>query len=155
ASDERTCGMKKTATWLILALVMLCAGQAFAGSINEIVLGGSTGAPIKFTGTGGGQFDVTLNIQNLLAQGFGTLSSSGFYSIVNNGATVFSNGSCGTGCFMLGQSGPISFKYGSTAGSGDLLTGNLYLTNIVQTAQGGGIFNDQLVINLVVTGGDL
>jgi len=91
----------------------------------------------------------------LLASGFGSLSSSGFYSISNSGSTIFSNGSCGSGCFMLGESGPLAFKYGSSAGGSDLLTGNLFFTDIVQSAMGGGIFNDSLVINFVVTGGDL
>ena len=36
-----------------------------------------------------------------------------------------------------------------------MLTGNLYFSDIVQSAMGGGIFNDSLVINFVVTGGDL
>jgi hypothetical protein len=93
---------------------------------------------------------------NLAAFGTGTLSSGpGFYSIVNAGAMVTSGASCGTGCYLLNQSGPIAFKYGSTAGAGDLLTGQLYLTDISQTALGGGVFNDQLVINFVATGGDL
>jgi hypothetical protein len=56
---------------------------------------------------------------------------------------------------MLNQSGPISFKYGSTAGAGDLLTGQLFLTDIAQTAMSGGVFNDSLVINFVATGGTL
>jgi hypothetical protein len=68
---------------------------------------------------------------------------------------ITSGASCGTGCYLLNQTGPISFKYGSSAGAGDLLTGQLYLTNISQTALGGGVFNDQLVINFVATGGDL
>jgi hypothetical protein len=141
---------------LLLAVMLLfvCSAPAFAGS--EIILGSSTGAPVKFTGTGGGNFSVNFNIMNLSAFGTGTLTSGpGFYSIVNGGASIFSNGGCGTGCFMLGQSGPLAFKYGSTAGAGDLLTGQLYLTDIVQTALGGGIFNDQLVINFIATGGSL
>jgi hypothetical protein len=150
--------MKKLVLAVLAALVLLlCSAPAFAG--NEIVLGSSTGAPIKFVGTGHNgshDFSVTFNINNLLATGFGTLSSSGFYSITNSGSSLFSTGAgCGSGCFMLGQNGPLAFKYGSTPGASDLLTGQLYFTDIVQTAMGGGIFNDALVINFVVTGGDL
>jgi hypothetical protein len=145
--------MKRTHLVLLAAVLLLvCAAPAFAG--NEIVLGSSSGNPIKFVGTGGGNFKVNFNIVNLVATGFGTLSSSGFYSIVNNGATVTSGGSCGSGCFMLNQTGPLLFKYGSLPGGSDLLTGNLVLTDLVQTG-GSGVFNDQLVINFTATGGDL
>jgi hypothetical protein len=141
---------------LVAALLFMCTVPAFAGNVNEIVLGSSSGSPIKFTGTGGGGFSVNINIVNLTAFGTGTLSSGpGFYSIVNAGAMINSGASCGSGCYLLNQSGPISFKYGSTPGGSDLLTGQLYLTNISQTALGGGVFNDQLVINFVATGGDL
>jgi hypothetical protein len=147
--------MRKTSlSWVAALVVLACSLPAFAGS--EISLLGSAGAPIKFTGTGGGAFTVTFNITNLAAFGTGSLTSGpGFYSIVNNGATVTSGASCGSGCFMLNQTGPLSFKYGSTAGASDLLTGNLFLTDIVQTAMGGGVFNDSLVINFVATGGSL
>jgi hypothetical protein len=138
------------------AILMLCALPVFAGQVNEIVLGASTGTPVKFIGTGGGNFTVNLNISNLTAFGTGSLSSGpGFYSIVNGGATIQNGAPCGTGCYVLSQSGPISFKYGSTAGAGDLLTGQLFLTDIAQTAMSGGVFNDSLVINFVATGGTL
>lgn len=146
--------MRKFSLGLLASVLLLvCAVPAFAG--NEIVLGSSSGAPIKFIGTGGGNFDINFNIQNLVATGFGTLASSGFYSIASAGTLIQSTGSCGSGCYMLGQSGPLAFKYGSTAGANDLLTGNLTFNSIAQTAMGGGVFNDQLVINFTVTGGDL
>jgi hypothetical protein len=145
---------KISLAWIGALAVLACSLPAFAGS--EISLLGSSGAPIKFTGTGGGGFTVSFNILNLAAFGTGTLTSGpGFYSIVNSGAVVSSGGSCGSGCFMLNQTAPLAFKYGSTAGAGDLLTGNLFLTDIVQTAMGGGVFNDSLVINFVATGGSL
>src|SRR5262249_26460367 len=78
-----------------------------------------------------------------------------FYSIVNNGAVVSFAGTCGTGCFLLSQTAPLSFSYGSLPGMSDLLTGNLTLVDITQTQNGSGVFNDQLVINFTVTGGDL
>ena len=154
--------MKKC--WLLtlagLIILMFCA-PAFAG--NEIYLGSSTGAPVKFTGTGsagmGGlgadNFLVNFNIVNLSATGTGSLlSGPGFYSIVNAGASVYGSSSCGTGCFTLGQSAPLAFKYGSTAGASDLLTGNLLLVELVQTGQS-GVFNDKLVVNFTATGGAL
>ena len=147
--------MRKTSLALLAALIALgCSLPAFAG--NEISLLASSGAPIKFTGTGGGNFDVTFNIVNNGAFGTGSLASGpGFYSIVNAGAVVYSQGSCGSGCYMLGQTGPLNFSYGSSPGMGDLLTGTLTLVDISQTAMGGGVFNDQLVINFVATGGSL
>jgi len=147
--------MRKTSlAWFAALVVFACSLPAFAGS--EISLLGSSGSPIKFTGTGGGAFTVNFNVLNLSAFGTGTLTSGpGFYSIVNNGAVVTSSTSCGPGCFMLNQTAPLAFKYGSTAGASDLLTGNLFLTDIVQTAMGGGVFNDSLVINFVATGGSL
>jgi len=146
--------------WLVLlgvVVLLVGAAPAFAGTINEIVLGGTGFGPVKFTGDGvGNSFVVNFNIQNVVATGFGTLNSSGFYSIVQNGATVHNvPGNCGTGCFMLSQSGPLAFSYGSAPNMNDLLTGDLQLISISQTAMGGGIFNDQLIINLTVTGGSL
>jgi hypothetical protein len=148
--------MKRIWALTVVSLVLAFSSLAFAGPINQIVLGGSSGAPVKFTGTGGGGFNVTFNVLNLGAQGFGTLDSSGFYSIVNNGSVVSFAGTCGTGCFLLHQTGPLAFSYGSLPGMNDLLTGNLTLVDITQTATGvGGVFNDQLVINFTVTGGAL
>ena len=54
----------------------------------------------------------------------------------------------------MNQTGPLAFKYGTLAGGSDLLTGDLWLSDIVQTG-GSGVFNDQLVINFMATGGDL
>src|SRR5215467_10934614 len=56
--------MKKLVLAILASLVLLlCSAPAFAG--NEIVLGSSTGAPIKFVGTGHPgthDFNVTFNI---------------------------------------------------------------------------------------------
>jgi hypothetical protein len=145
--------MRKIQVMLLVAMLFACT-SAFAGPINQIVLGGSAGSPVKFTGTGMGNFNITFNVQNLFASGSGTLSSTGFYSIVNAGSVVSSAGSCGSGCYMLSQTGPLAFSYGTNPGGNDLLTGNLYLVSISQTPNG-AIFNDQLVINFTVTGGSL
>jgi len=145
---------------LRVLIVVLCTAPAFAGPINEIVLGSSPpngkGAfPVQFTGTGGGAFTVNFDILNLAATGYGMLHSSGFYSIVNNGAVLQSNGTCGLNCWMLTQSAPLLFTYGSHQNTDNLLIGNLTFTDIVQTALGGGLFNDSLVVNFTVTGGSL
>ena len=140
-----------------VVILFVCAAPAFAGTINQIVLGGTGFGPVRFTGDAvGNSFLVNFNIQNVSAAGFGTLASTGFYSIVQNGATVHNvPGDCGAGCFMLGQSAPLLFSYGSTSGMSDLLTGTLQLVSISETPMGGGIFNDQLMINFTVTGGSL
>jgi len=165
-ASERNCAMRRASlVSVVVALVLLCVASAYAGSVNEIVLGGSSGAPIKFTGTGtGGQgglgannFSVNFNIQNLLANGSGTLFSSGYYSIVNAGASIYGlSSSCGGGSctFMLGETSPMMFTYGSAPGGSDLLIGQLYLVDLTQTGTN-GVFNDQLVINFVATGGSL
>ncbi len=148
--------MRKACLMLVgVVLLLLCVAPAFAGTINQIVLGGSSGSPVSFTGTGGGGFNVVFNIQNLVANGTGTLLSTGFYSIVNDGADIRNAGSCGPGCFMLSQGSSALFSYGSTPNMGDLLTGTLMFTSIVQTAGSGGIFNDSLMVNFTVTGGSL
>lgn len=156
--------MKKFSAVVLASLAFLvCSLPAFAGSINDISLNAVNGNPIKFTGTGPGStkgnFHVTFNILNGNATGFGTLASSGYYSIVNNGAVVSNAGapSCvGTSCtYMLSQTGPLSFTYGSTPGTSDLLSGDLQLVDISQTAMQGGVFNDSLVINLTNLSGSL
>jgi hypothetical protein len=148
--------MRKSSLALFVAGVLLiCSLPAFAGVVNEIILGTSSSSPVSFTGTGGGNFNVKFNLSNVGATGSGTLASSGFYSIMNMGSSVTSNGSCGNGCFLLTQTGPLQLKYGSTAGASDLLTGNLSLVDITQTAGNGGIFNDLLKVNFLVTGGGL
>jgi len=134
-------------------LLVVCSLPAFAG--DEIDLESSSGASIKFAGKDAGSLNVTFNTQDLVTTGFGTSASSGFYSIVNSGATVARETSCRSGCYIVNQTGAPAFRYGSTAGAGDLLTKNLFLVDIAQTDMGGGVFNDSLVINFVATGGSL
>jgi hypothetical protein len=136
-----------------LLLVAIMAVPAFAGQVNFIALGGSGGGtPVTFTGlNGGNSFSVNFNVKNLLAAGFGTMASNGFYTIQNSGAMVTSNGSCGTGCWLLSQTQGLLFKYGSTAGASNLLLGSLQLLDITQSAPTrGGIFNDNLMVNLII-----
>jgi hypothetical protein len=149
--------MRRALLWLLgVAILALCSAPAFAGSINDIVLNGSGNAtPVSFVGTGGGDFDVNFDILNLTAVGFGTLHSSGYYSIVNNGAVVMSDGTCGAGCWLLSQTMPLLFTYGTHPNGSNLLTGDLDLVDITQTALKGGIFNDALVVNFTATGGSL
>jgi hypothetical protein len=162
--------MRRPSLVVVAVIVLLGSVPAFAGS--EISLLGSTGSPIKFIGTGSGgtgglgthNFSVNFNIVNLTAFGTGSLASGpGFYSIVNAGASVYgvSSTNGGSACtatgpctFTLGQSAPLSFSYGSSTGGNDLLTGELSLVSLSQTGTN-GVFNDQLVINFVATGGAL
>jgi hypothetical protein len=141
-----------------IAILALCAGPAFAGTIDtsdQITLGPTPQTSFVFTGTTGG---FSLNLAGVMgvAVGQGSLASSGHYSISQNGASITSGTSCGTGCFTLNQSAPVLFKYGSTATNGSLLTGNLELVSINQTASTkSGVFNEALVVDLTVTGGSL
>ena len=142
-----------------LAILALCAAPAFAGTIDtndQITLNPSPAKSFIFTGNGAGGF--SLNLANVIgsASGIGTLTSSGKYSINQNGATINSAGSCGTGCFNISQTGDLLFAYGSTTTNGSLLTGNLQLVSITQTpSTKSGVFNEQLVVNLTITGGSL
>ena len=141
--------MKRFAAVVSGALMcVLLVTPAFAGPVNQITLGASLAAPIHFTGTGGGNFNIAFNVLNLGASGFGTLSSTGFYSIVNSGATVSNTGSCGSMCYTLSQTGPLKFTYGSAPNTSDLLSGDLTLVDFTQTALSTGVFNNEIVINL-------
>jgi hypothetical protein len=140
--------------WLLffgVAILALCCAPAFA---DQITLGNSPNNAITFTGGGGG-FSVNFNSNATgPANGTGTLLSSGRYEVQQTGATVTAGSSCGTDCFNLNQTGNLTFLYGPVAGSGKYLTGNLQLVSISQTG-GSGIFNENLVVNLLVTAGTL
>ncbi len=147
--------MKRLSLPLLAAVILLIASvPAFAN--NEITFSTKNGNPVTFTGTGGGNFDVLFNLLNAQATGYGSLKSSGFYSIVNMGSTVSSGTSCGSGCYNLVQSGGLDFMYTSKVNEGgvDLLNGSLQLVDITQSGQG-GVFNDKLVVNFTPTGGTL
>jgi hypothetical protein len=139
------------------AILALCAVPSFAGSepntTDNITLEASPRDSFVFTGTAGG---FSLNLVDVLgnAVGEGTLASTGRYSITQpKGDTITSGTSCGSGCFNLNQAAPLTFKYGN---NGSLLTGNLELVSIDQTASGkGGVFNDSAVVDLTITGGSL
>lgn len=151
--------MRRVGLVLLGALILqLGAVSAFAGSVDRIIGKASSTTQVRFIGTGGPdghQFDMVVDLKNVVGTGYGRLRSHGFISLVNAGAHIFSSGSCGAGCFMLGQSGPLKFSYGSTRGSSDLLTGDVFLTNLVQRRRRDGTFRDRLVMNFTVTGGDL
>lgn len=154
----------------IVSFILAGAASAFAGTIDnsdQITLGASATSgktsltAIVFTGTGGGNFTVTFNTNaNGAAVGTGGvfLGTSGFYTIMQNGATVQSTGvSCGAGCFDVSTktgTGPLIFDLGSTAGGSDLLTGDLTLVDVSQSSKSGNI-NNQVLVNLMVTGGSL
>lgn len=139
---------------LAVVVLVMCSTHAFA--VNEIIFGLRGGNPVQFTGTGSGNFTVNFNLFNAVASGFGSLSSTGYYSVLNGGATINSNGSCGTGCYLLNQSSAINFMYTSLQnGNGtNLLDGSLQLIDITQSGTS-GVFNDKLVVNFTPTGGTL
>lgn len=155
--------MKRILPIFVVLAFFLVASSAFAGTIDindQITLGASHGAPntdaIDLNPTGGGAFSVTFNSNaNGAANGVGTLFSSGFYTILQNGATDNSNGlGCGGTCVNLNQSGSLLFEYGSAKGGSNLLTGNLTLVDVSQSVKTGA-FNDAFVVNLTITGGSL
>jgi hypothetical protein len=155
--------MKKALLVLCIpAIFGFCAVPSFAGSepntTDNITLAASPRNSFVFKGAVGGGF--TLSLVDVLgnAAGEGTLASTGKYSITEpKGDTISSAATgCGTGCFNLNQSAPLTFKYGSTANNGSLLQGTLELVSIDQTPSGkGGLFNDSAVVDLTITGGSL
>lgn len=140
-----------------------CIASASSVDINDqITLGQSPAASLIFTSGGSGNF--TLNLSNLsgTAVGNGTLASTGFYSILQNGASISGSlsgpcsGSPSSCTFGINQSTNLVFNYGSTAGGSDLLSGDLQLVDLTQTpSTQTGVFNEALTINLTNLSGSL
>jgi hypothetical protein len=152
--------MKTFTMGCLLGLVFLGTTSAFAGNIvlNENHnYGLPTGYAVNFNGTDGGS-SFNLNFTSNAfggAKGFGSLGSTGVYTILQNSATVnYTGTSCGTGCYSLTQVGNLVFDYGTVKNSGTLLNGYLQLLNVTQTGVIGN-FNDMLMVNLIVNGGSL
>ena len=131
---------------------------AFAG---QITLGNSpTTAPsLTFVADGAGNFTLSIGA-NLHGGAFDTFVSgeSGLYSIASGSGFVgTATSGCTTASCTFNVSGPtLSFAYGTTATNGSYLTGNLSLVSLSQTPSGKtGVFNEALVVNLMVTGGSL
>jgi hypothetical protein len=156
----------KNATLCLLAvgIMALLAYPASAGTIDnqdQITLGGTASQKVfAFTGDGAGGFSLNLSGVRGSAVGQGTLFSNGLYSILQNGASIFSNSTCPasapTCTFGLTQVGNVMFNYGKTYTNGSLLSGFLQLMSITQTASTKtGLFNESLVINLTNLSGTL
>lgn len=152
-------------TLTAVAILGLATCIASASSVNindQITLAQSPANSLVFTSGGGGNFTLSLNNLASTAVGNGTLTSVGFYSILQNGATI--NGALSGPCsgspasctFGITQSNDLIFKYGSTAGTGNLLTGDLQLVDLTQTpSTQTGIFDESLTINLTTLSGSL
>jgi hypothetical protein len=166
--------MKKASIVLALAgFLALCAMPVFAGGISDqIILNSQTNAGGGFTfhGSSGAAFSsITLATTLGSASGQGALTinnandgtNSGYYTIQNaNGGTMITNGGsgCNGTCTLLNQSNSqgILFDLGSSnmKGSNDLLTGYLTLQDVSQSGKT-GTFNNNLMVNLVITGGSM
>ena len=156
--------MKKV--WLVLvgvAALSLCCAPAFADEILLGKAGSATNSSVIFTSNGKPLFGFSVAFQsNAAGSAFGTGSLSepnnNKYSVLQNGATVRTDGvNCGSGCYQLTQNAPLTFNYGTgcaTLASTCWLTGNLFLTDVTQSGNA-GVFNDSLLVNLIVTGGQL
>lgn len=152
-------------TLTAVAILGLATCIASASSVNindQITLAQSPANSLVFTSGGSGNFTLSLSNLSGSAVGNGTLTSVGFYSILQNGATI--NGSLSGPCsgspssctFGITQSNDLLFKYGSTAGSGNLLTGDLQLVDLTQTpSTSTGVFNEALTVNLTSLSGSL
>jgi hypothetical protein len=162
--------VKKTLLCLLCsAVAFLTAVPLFAGSIhpnpaNEVIFGSSPSDSFAFDGTGSGNFNLTLNNVMGSADGIGlfeSLQSGGQkwgYSVSNG--VVMSTGNCGFGCMTLSNT-EFTFTLTCTNTTHDcskgtvLLTGMLTLVDIQNTATKTGTTNNDMVVNLAVTGGTL
>ena len=145
----------------VVAVLLLAGAPAFAGSIllnSNQGFGTTAGYAMNFGPTGGGNFSVKFTSKaHGIAFGTGNLNPplSGIYTILQNGASVNYTGvSCGASCYSLSQTGNLIFDYGTAKNKGSLLTGMLQLLNVTQTGNTGN-FNENLPVNLIITGGSL
>lgn len=154
--------MKRALVVLVgMTILTVCAVPAFAGGIDttdQITLSSAPGSVFTFKGTGGGNFSLNFTGATGKVSGQGTLhgATGGFYTIKQNGAKLTSAGvGCGGTCVLLNQSGPsILFSLGSAKGGSNLLTGFLSLVDVGVSGKTGTTNND-LVVNLTITGGSL
>jgi len=137
-------------------LVAMTAAVSTATAQNQITLDGSSNS-MTFTGTGGGNWTLSLPSVGLkdTAFGSGTLYTSTSYPfIITQGAGVTITGTetgPGSNVWNITQSGALDFSFGT---GGSLLTGTLQLVDLTQTGATGS-FNDDLTVNLAITGGSL
>ena len=137
-------------------LVAMTAAVSTATAQNQITLDGSSNS-MTFTGTGGGNWTLSLPSVGLkdTAFGSGTLYTSTSYPfIITQGAGVTITGTetgPGSNVWNITQSGALDFSFGT---GGSLLTGTLQLVSLAETGKT-GTFNEDLTANIVVTGGSL
>jgi hypothetical protein len=139
-------------------LALLTTAVSTATAQNQIALGDSASNSLTFTSTGAGGWTLSLTPNPLNCSGKNDCSAtgeagwsaiSGTYSINQNGVTITGTPVSGqTGYWTITQSGAMLFSIGSE------LTGNLYLLNLAQTGKTGA-FNYDLAANLTITGGSL
>lgn len=151
-----------------VAILALCAVPAFAGQIylnnseNPNTMVQTNG--FQFTGTGNGGFTLSLLSNPTIGslnqgtasdtlQGF---TEDGWYSMgPSSGITGTAMTGCTAALCTFSLSGPtIAFSYGTGPGDNSYLTGNMTLVNLTQAGKS-GFFNDNLVIDVTVTGGSL
>lgn len=144
----------------LLTILAIFAMPAFAGSIT---LSTSNGNGFGFTSSGGGNF--TLNVASTPSTGISGNALDdfagpelGFYQIgPMSGIKGSLAGPCVAGSCTFGLSGgSMAFNYSSSPGADDLLTGTMTLVDLLQSSTThSGVFNDTLMVNLLVTGGAL
>jgi len=128
---------------------------------NQITLDGSSNS-MTFTGTGGGNWTLSLPSVGLKDTGVGggtlltpgcTPSTPCAFDITQPTGVTITGTETGTGSnvWNITQSGALDFSFGT---GGSLLTGTLQLVDLTQTGATGS-FNDDLTVNLAITGGSL
>jgi hypothetical protein len=144
----------------VLALV-LGVGAMTASAQTSITLGFGTGDSVIFTSNGNGS---SASVKagscsvggNCISGQTAGMSPNGTSAVGKYYALDFTPASItvtkvGSG-FTLSQSGSIAFTLGTASGGSDLLTGTLTLVSF-GTVASTGVFNDDFVANLVITGG--
>ena len=158
--------MKKVLlTFFAVAILGMATCIAHASSVDindQITLAQSPASSLVFKSTGGGNFTLSLSNVKGGAVGNGTLTSAGFYTILQNGSTLSGSlaGPCSgtpSSCtFGITQSKSLIFDYGSSPGGSNLLSGDLQLLDLTQTpSTQTGVFDEALTINLTNLSGSL
>ena len=142
-------------------LVAMTAAVSTATAQNQITLDGSSNS-MTFTGTGGGNWTLSLPSVGLKDTGVGggtlltpgcTPSTPCAFDITQPTGVTITGTETGTGSnvWNITQSGALDFSFGT---GGSLLTGTLQLVDLTQTGATGS-FNDDLTVNLAITGGSV
>jgi hypothetical protein len=140
---------------VLSVLVFLTSAVSTATAQNTITLGGSTAA-VTFTGTGGGNWTLSLGTLTGTAEGFGIFTSGPAPYSITQAATTTITGTltsktATSATWSITQSAPLKFSYGT---GGSLLTGNLELVNLSVSGKTGN-FDTTLEVDLTDLGGSL